>query len=80
MAKKTGMCLWTLQRGNPIEWHDGHLKGTGKIVKPYNDPENEGRQLKRFADGYYVSDDAGTFTEKLFFIKQLFKIEKKVKK
>lgn len=79
MAKKSGNWLWRLQKGNPVEWHDGHLKGTGKVVKPYHESTYTfgGRTYKGFPDGFYISDDAGAFTNKLFLSKQLYMIEKK---
>lgn len=73
MVKIKGQRLWRLQRGNPVEWHDGHLKGTGKVVKPFYEStyEYRGKTYKGFPDGFYVTDDAGAFNEKLFYTKNL---------
>lgn len=74
MKKKSGNWLWRLQKGNKVEWVDGHLKGTGKVVKPYHETAYQcyGKTYKGFPDGFYVDDDAGLFKNKLFYNKQLF--------
>ncbi len=33
VKKVKGDLLWRLQKGNSVEWRDGHLKGIGKVVK-----------------------------------------------
>jgi len=82
VAKKSGNFLWRLQKGNPVEWRDGHLKGFGKVVKPHHETTFTymGKTYKGVPDGFYVTDDAGAFTNKLFPVKQLFMVEKENKK
>ncbi|MNK40166.1 hypothetical protein D3C87_588010 [compost metagenome] len=82
MAKKRGNWLWRLQKGNPIEWFDGHLKGTGTIVKPIHTTplyvENGKPIYGYLPDAFEVRDDA-TGNVRQFDLKNLAKIEKKPK-
>ena len=73
MKKIKGGHLWRLQRGNPVNWHDGHLSGTAKVVKPYHETTYTygDRTFKGLPDGFYVTDDAGSFVNKLFYLKDL---------
>lgn len=77
-VKKKVDFLWRLQKGNPVEWHDSHLKGTGKVVKPFHETTHEynGKSYVGFPDGFYVDDDAGAFKNKLFYTKDLSSVLK----
>lgn len=74
MKNKKGNYLWRLQKGNPVEWRDGHKKGTGVIVKPFHETKIIGFNGKHYygsPDGFYVRDDV-TGETKLFLNKQIF--------
>lgn len=78
--KLKGNHLWRLQKGNPVEWHNGHLKGTGTVVKPFFERTVEtidGRQIKSFEpDGFEVRDDA-TGEVNRFYLKDINTVKKK---
>lgn len=79
--KVKGNWLWRLQRGNPVEWHKGHLKGTGTVVKPLFDApagELNGKPFYGLPDAFEVRDDA-TGVVSRFELKELAAYRKKPK-
>jgi hypothetical protein len=62
LTKQTKAKNWRLQKGAKVEWHDGHKKGTGVIVKPINDDSNiviglNGTKYYGSANSYIIKDD-----------------------
>jgi len=79
LTKLKGTKLWGLQKGNPVEWHNGHIKGTGTVVKPiFETPYDIVNGCPRYGympDAYQVLDDA-TGIVSTFLLKDLAVAEK----